>query len=66
MKDLILESPGGTFQVSGTTSLKGELDFKLARTQRGAGTTGFAISGTLAEPRVAQLAGPETQARLKP
>jgi hypothetical protein len=46
--------------------LKGELDFKLARTQRGAGTTGFAISGTLAEPRVAQLAGPETQARLKP
>jgi hypothetical protein len=66
MKDLILESPGGTFLVSGTTSLKGELDFKLARTQRGAGTTGFAIGGTLAEPHVAQLAGPETQARLKP
>jgi hypothetical protein len=65
MKDLKMESPDGKFQVSGTSSLQGELDFRLTRNPSGT-APGFAISGTLAEPRVVQLAGPETQARLKP
>jgi len=62
-KDARLDSPSGKFQLSGTYSFQRELDFKLARTP--AGTAGFAITGTLAEPRVAPLAGTE-QARLKP
>ncbi len=63
LKDAKLDSPSGKFDLSGTYSLKRELDFKLARTR--AGTAGFAITGTLAEPHVAPLAGTE-QARLKP
>ncbi len=65
MEDLSLESPGGKFQVSGSASLQGELDFRLTRNPSGT-APGFAISGTLAEPRVVRLAGAETQARLKP
>jgi len=66
MKDAKLDSAGGNFQVNGTASLKGELDLRLARTANGAVARGYTISGTLAEPRVIRLAGPETQARLKP
>jgi AsmA family/AsmA-like C-terminal region len=62
VKDARLDATGGTFQVSGTASLKGELDLKLAR---GAAVPGFTIGGTLAEPRVVRV-GAETQARLKP
>jgi hypothetical protein len=65
VKDSGLESAGGKFQVSGNATLQGELDFRLTRNPGGA-APGFAISGTLAEPRVAQVAGAETQARLKP
>jgi len=65
MKDARLDSTGGIFQVSGTASLKGELDFRLAKAAGGTATAGYTISGTLAEPRVVR-AGGETQARLKP
>jgi uncharacterized protein involved in outer membrane biogenesis len=65
VKDSGLESAGGKFQVSGNATLQGELDFRLTRNPGGA-APGFAISGTLTEPRVAQVAGAETQARLKP
>jgi hypothetical protein len=65
MNGVTLDLPDGKFQVSGTASLKGELDFRLTRNSSGT-APGFAISGTLAEPRVEQLTGPETQARLKP
>jgi hypothetical protein len=61
-----LDSPDGKFQVSGSASFKGALDFKLARTQSGTTALGYTIGGTLAEPRVEQLTGAETQARLKP
>src|SRR5580698_3162983 len=61
LKDARLDSTGGIFRVSGTASLKGELDLKLAK---GPAVPGFTIGGTLAEPRVAR-AGTETQARLK-
>jgi hypothetical protein len=65
MKDAKLDSADGKFQLSGTASVKGELDLRLARTSNGAAGPGYTISGTLAEPRVIRLAGPETQARLK-
>jgi hypothetical protein len=64
MKDAQLDSAGGTFQVSGTASLKGELDLKLTKAS-GTAAAGYTISGTLAEPRVVRV-GAETQARLKP
>jgi len=63
IKDAKLDSPSGIFLVNGTASLKRELDVKLARTPSGA--AGYAISGTLAEPRVTRSGGAETQARLK-
>jgi hypothetical protein len=65
MKGLKLESPDGKFQVSGSATLKGELDLRLTRMPGGAAAPGFAIGGTLAEPQVRALAGAETQARLK-
>jgi hypothetical protein len=66
MKDARLESAGGAFQVSGTASLKGELDLKLARAPGGSAGPGYTIGGTLVEPRVVRVGGAETQARLKP
>jgi hypothetical protein len=64
MKDARLDSPSGKFHVSGTASLKRELDLKLAPAA-GAPAGGYAITGPLARPRVAPLPGAE-QARLKP
>ena len=65
IKDARLDSAGGTFQLTGNTSLKGQLDFRLTRNQNGAAGRAYAISGTLAEPRVTHSAISETQARLK-
>ena len=65
MKDAKLSSPAGKFELSGTSSLKGELDLKLARTSNGASVPGYTITGTLAEPRVIESSSPDTQARLK-
>lgn len=63
LKDARLDSASGKFQLSGTTSLQRELDLKLAPFPAGP-TTGYAITGTLADPHVAPLPGSE-QARLK-
>jgi hypothetical protein len=64
MQDATLNSASGTFQLSGTASLKRELNLKLSRTASGV-AAGYSITGTLAAPHVAPL--PETeQARLKP
>jgi hypothetical protein len=63
IKDAKLDSPSGKFLLSGTASLKREIDFKLARSQSGSAT--YAITGTLAEPKVVPVVNPETQARLK-
>jgi len=66
MQDARLNSPDGKFQLSGTATLKGELDLKLARTPNAAvAAAGYTVTGTLAEPRVIRLISPETQARLK-
>jgi hypothetical protein len=52
--------------VSGTASLSRELDLKLASKPDATGSARtYAIDGTVAEPRVTQIASPETQAQLK-
>jgi hypothetical protein len=57
-----VETPAGTYQLSGTASLGRALDLKLVRD----GAHGFNITGTLTEPHVAAANSPETQAALKP
>ena len=57
-----LDSPDGTYQLSGTASFSRALNLKLTRE----GTPGFAITGTLSEPHISQVSPAETQAALKP
>jgi len=66
MRDAKLESTDGKFLLSGTASLKGDLDLRLARIPSVPVAPGYTITGTVAEPRVNPLSGSETQARLKP
>jgi hypothetical protein len=66
MKDARMDSTGGTFEVSGTATLQGELDLKMAGAGGATSAQGYAISGTLAEPRVVRVSAADTQARLKP
>jgi len=65
-----LDSPSGTYGISGTASLGQVLDFRLTAGPRlkatGTGALVYSITGTVAEPRVAVTPAPETQARLKP
>ncbi|MGB6475690.1 MAG: AsmA family protein [Candidatus Sulfotelmatobacter sp.] len=66
IKEARLDSPAGKFQVSGTALLTRELDFKFTSKPNAAGSAKvYAISGTVAEPRVTQVSSPETQAQLK-
>ena len=60
-----LDSPEGTYEVSGTATLNREIDLKMARVPAGSGASSYTITGTLAEPHVARVNGTE-QARLKP
>ena len=48
IKDARLDSPAGKFQLSGESTLKGELDFKLATRPNVRVSTGYTISGTVA------------------
>jgi hypothetical protein len=61
-------SPSGTYEVSGTASLGRNLDFKVTQGEstKAGGATTYSIHGTLAEPRVALVPAPQTQAQLKP
>ena len=65
IKDAKLDSTDGTYDLSGTASLKRDLDLKLTRVAGNATAAGYLITGTLAEPQVAPLTRSE-QARLKP
>jgi hypothetical protein len=63
-----LSSPSGQYQISGTASLRRELDFKLipsAEAKARTGPTLYSITGTLGDPRVTVIPAPETQAKLK-
>jgi hypothetical protein len=70
LEDGELDSPEGLFRVSGTASLGRELDLKLERSPAadpGSSTpAGYAITGTVTDPRVVPLSSPETRAQLKP
>jgi len=57
-----LETADGDYSIAGTASLGRILNLKLTRE----GAPGFNITGTLADPRVSQVAAPETRAELKP
>ncbi|MFZ0733411.1 MAG: AsmA family protein [Candidatus Sulfotelmatobacter sp.] len=61
IKDAKLDSPDGKYDLSGTASLKKDVDLKLTRVSG----AGYAVTGTLNAPRVAPLTRVE-QARLKP
>jgi hypothetical protein len=63
--DGMLESTEEKYEVTGTATLKREIDFKLARVPTGAGNAVYSVTGTLDEPRVAPISRPE-QAKLKP
>lgn len=66
IKEAMLDSPAGKFQVSGTASLTRELDLKFTSTPDATGgAKTYAVGGTLAEPRVTQVSTPETRAQLK-
>lgn len=62
IKNANLESPDGTYQLSGTASLNRELDLKLTHGSNGA-NLGYTVRGTLSEPVITQLTA--VQARLK-
>lgn len=59
-----LNSPSGTYQISGSVSLKREVNLKMTAVSGDTTLSGYEITGTLAEPRVAPLSNTE-QARLK-
>jgi hypothetical protein len=62
LQQATLESPTTTYAVTGTVSDNRKLDVKLVPD----GSAGLTVTGTLAEPRVAVIRRPETQAALKP
>jgi hypothetical protein len=62
LRDAMLDSADGKFQVSGTASLERQLDLRLNTT--GAATRGYAVTGTLSDPQVKPVSVSE-QARLK-
>ena len=63
--DTHLNSPDGTYDLTGTASLKRDVDLKLTRISTGPAEPGYRIGGTLEAPRVAPLSRTE-QAQLKP
>ncbi len=66
IKEARLDSPAGRFQVSGTALLTRELDLKFtSKPEATGGAKTYAVGGTVAEPRVAHVSSPETQAQLK-
>ena len=61
VEDGELLAADGAYQVSGTATLGRVLNLKLMRD----GAPSYDITGTLSEPRVSQVAAPETRAELK-
>ncbi len=64
IKDATLESPEGDYTVQGSATLTREVDLRLTPEAGGATATAYAITGTLAEPKVTATPGAE-QAKLK-
>jgi hypothetical protein len=62
LDDTELVSDSGVFNVSGTASMAGDLNLKMA----GENSSGYNVSGTLDQTRVSPITNPPTQAALKP
>ncbi len=56
-----MESPAGEFTVSGSASFSRQLDLRVAR----GASRAFALTGTLAQPQLAPVAGSQTEAALR-
>ena len=63
VSDGILDSTEGKYELSGTATLKREIDFKMTRIPAGSGAA-YTVSGTVAKPHIAPVNGTE-QAQLK-
>lgn len=63
--DTHLISPGGSYDLTGTASLKRDVNLTLTRISNGVPEAGYRIGGTLEAPRVTPLSRTE-QAQLKP
>lgn len=62
-----LISGANTYEIRGTASLAQALNFTLSgAAEAHAAAPIYGVTGTLSEPRVAQVAQPQTQAKLKP
>ena len=59
-----VDSPDGSYELSGTATLQREISMKLARVPSGAASAGYSVSGTLAQPVITPL-GRTEQAKLK-
>ncbi len=60
-----LNAPEAKYELSGTAGLDRQIDFKITRDGATGSAAAYTVTGTLAQPRVEQVSGPE-QARLKP
>jgi hypothetical protein len=65
IKNATLDAPDGQYELSGTAALTRDVELRLMRVASGTSASGYAITGTLAEPQVAPLTNAE-QAHLKP
>jgi hypothetical protein len=69
VKDAVLDSGDGAFQVDGTVSLSREVNFSMRPAPQAnpssAAARAYTITGTLAQPQAVPVVGPETQAELK-
>ena len=62
--EAVLDFAGGSYQLSGTASLSNAIDLRLTPAGGGGALRGYAITGTLSEPKVAAIPHTE-QAQLK-
>lgn len=60
-----LASPTATYDLSGTVTLKHDIDVKMVRAPADAAHSGYSVTGTLSQPHVSPLPNTE-QAKLKP
>lgn len=61
-EDAKLQSDSGVYSIGGTASLTGALNLRMTAES----SSGYSLSGTLAETRVSPITTPPTQAELKP
>jgi hypothetical protein len=65
IRSATLHSPKGTYRVTGSVSVKRELDLKVTSDPADSAHTKYSVTGTLSQPHVSPLENTE-QAKLKP